>query len=243
MRVLIVLALFSFQVLGGFAQTFSFTADTVARYGESGEVVIFHAVFENFLNDTQSIHFHVDVYDFPDTNWTIGICNQAGCFPPGVTDVNYTYEAQARDTLVSFDVCMTEVGDSGRFSATLTAAVDPDHPQTVHFTIYKESLDVVWRLETIPEDDGLMFSYPNPFNSETTLEFSILRSEATELVICDLLGREVARILDGERLNPGTHRLRWSGTNLNGVPLSSGVYFARLSVGDEFHIRRLYLLR
>jgi len=243
MRVLNVLALFSFQILTGFAQTFSFTADTVARYGEPDELVVFHAVFENLLDDTQSIHFHVDVYDFPDTNWTIGICNQAGCFPPGVTDVNYTYEAQARDTLVSFDVRMTQMGDSGHFSATLTAAVDPGNPQTIHFTIYKESSDVVWRLETIPRDDGLILSYPNPFNGGTTLEFSIPRSEQAELVICDLLGREVAGVLDRTRLEPGTHRFGWSGTNRNGVPLPSGIYFARLSTGDEFHVQRLYLVR
>lgn len=228
-------------VMSGNAQTFSFTADTVARYAEAESLVVFHAVFENLLDDTQSIHFHVDA-DFPDTNWTIGICIEGGCLPPGITDVDYTYEACARDTLVSFDVRMTEIGDSGHFSTTLTAAGDPEHPQTIQFTIYKGS-DVVLHQRTIPQARGLVTSYPNPFNNETTLEFSMARSEATDLVIYDLLGREVARILDGERLNPGIHRLRWSGTNRDGISLPSGIYFVGLRHGDELRTHRLYLLR
>ncbi len=241
-RIFFLAALCLIWVASGSAQTFSFTADTVARYGEAGELVVFHAMFENLLDDTQSIHFHVDAYDFPDTNWTIGICNQAGCFPPGITDVDYTYEARARDTLVSFDVRMTEVGDSGHFSTTLTAAVDPENPQTIHFTIYKGS-DVVLHQRAIPEASGFVTSYPNPFNNETTLEFSMARSEATDLVIYDLLGREVVRIVDGERLNPGVHRLQWSGTNRDGISLPSGVYFVGLRHRDELRTHRLYLLR
>lgn len=242
MRTFLAVIFLFIWVMSGSAQTFSFTADTVARYGEAEQLVVFHAVFENLLDDTQSIHFHVDAYDFPDTNWTIGICAAGSCFPPGIADVDYTYEACARDTLVSFDVRMTEIGDSGHFSTTLTAAVDPEHPQTIHFTIYKGT-DFVARQRTIPEASGFVTSYPNPFNNETTLEFSIASSGATELVIYDLLGREVARLLDGERLNPGIYRLRWSGTNHDGISLPSGIYFARLRLRDELRTHRLYLLR
>jgi hypothetical protein len=138
---------------------------------------------------------------------------------------------------------MTEVGDSGHFSATLTAARDPDNPQTIHFTVYKGQSDVVVRWSPTPETHNLITSYPNPFNSETTLQFSIVREGQAKLAVYDLLGREVARLLDGERLSPGRHQLRWQGTNPNGTPLPTGIYFAKLTLRDEQRSHRLYLVR
>jgi hypothetical protein len=242
MRTFLVLFSGLILVVSGYAQTFTFTADTVVRYGMAEDLIVFHAVFENLLNDTQSIHFHADPYDFPDTNWTLGICAGGGCFPPGMYDVDFVYDSCAIDSLVSFDIRMTEIGDSGHFSATLISAQDPEHPQTIHFTIRK-GVDFVTLRETIPELINFVTSYPNPFNNSTTLEFSIARFEPTELIIYDILGREVATVLDGERLSPGIHRLHWSATNNNGFSLPSGVYFARLRVQDEQKTHQLYLVR
>jgi hypothetical protein len=243
MRISITLSLILACAASGFAQTFSFTADTVRRQGQPELMTPFHAEFVNLLQDTQSINFHVDAYDFPDTGWTISICADGGCYPPGVNDINRLYDPLQRDTLVSFDVYMTNVGDSGHFSATLTAGRDPTHPQTIQFTIYVDTSDVVWNWRPVLSRRDLLSSYPNPFNSETTLEFSVPRTESAELIIYDVLGREVARVLDGGYLNAGIHHLRWSGESREGVPLPSGIYFVRLNLGGEFQMHQLYLLR
>ena len=226
-----------------YAQTFSFTADTVARYGEAEQLIPFHARFESLIEDTQWINFYVDPYDFPDENWRISICNDSGCFAPGIYSVNNLYQPLETDTLVSFDVYMTEVGDSGHFSATLTAARDPEHPQTIHFTVYKGQSDVVVQWRATPETQALITSYPNPFNSETTLQFSIAREGEVELAVYDLLGREVGRPINGERLCAGSHQLRWKGTNADGTPLPTGIYFVRLNFNGELISHRLHLLR
>jgi len=226
-----------------YAQTFSFAADTVARYGEAGELIPFHARFESLIDDTQWINYQVDPYDFPDESWRISICNDSGCFAPGIYSVNNLYQPFETDTLVSFDVRMTEVGDSGHFSATLTAACDPDNPQTIQFTVYKGQSGVVVRWSPAPESHNLITSYPNPFNSSTMLQFSIVRDGEATLAVYDLLGREVARLLDGERLSAGRHEVRWTGANPNGTPLPTGVYFAKLTLRDEHRSHRLYLVR
>ena len=227
---------------GGFAQTFSFTADTLIRYVEPNHLAIFHAEFESLIDDTQWVQFHVEPIDFPDENWTISICNDSGCYPPGFNDVNNLYQPFARDTLVSFDVFMTDVGDSGHFTATLTAARDPQNPQTIQFTLINTEVGGVAKWYAAPAGVELV-SYPNPFNNETTLEFSLPQREAVELTIYDLLGREVASLLNHQWLNAGAYRFGWSATNSNGVSLPTGVYFAKLTMGTEFKTYRLYLLR
>jgi hypothetical protein len=243
MRISITLFLMLVFAVSGFAQTFSFTTDTVRHQGLPEYITPFHAEFVNLLQDTQSIAFHVDAYDFPDTNWTISICYDGGCYPPGVNDVSHVYDPLQRDSLVSFDVYVTNVGDSGRFSATLTSGRDPEHPQTIFFTLVVDTSDFVVSRSVVPGKKDLLSSFPNPFNSTTTLEFSVPRMESAELIIYDVLGREVDRVLDGEILNPGVHHFRWNGESREGQALSSGVYFARLNLGGEFQMHRLYLLR
>jgi CubicO group peptidase (beta-lactamase class C family) len=89
----------------------------------------------------------------------------------------------------------------------------------------------------VPREPGVLQNYPNPFNPETNFEFRIANSGLTRLAVHDLLGREVAVLVDQER-DPGTYTVRW-----NPADLPSGVYFARLSSSSVVHTRRIILLR
>ena len=66
-------------------------------------------------------------------------------------------------------------------------------------------------------------NYPNPFNPTTTIQFSIQQREHVTLKIFDMLGRELATLVDGD-LSAGEHSVRFSAE-----PLPSGVYFYRLT--------------
>lgn len=87
-------------------------------------------------------------------------------------------------------------------------------------------------------------NYPNPFNPETTIKFSIpdvetLRSTSlrTELKIYDILGRKVATLVN-ERKSPGNYEIKF---NASGLP--SGVYIYTLRVGDRVISRKMTLLK
>ncbi len=67
-------------------------------------------------------------------------------------------------------------------------------------------------------------SYPNPFNPSTTLSYDLPKDARVRLVIYDVLGREVARLVD-KRLEAGYHSVIWNG---RGVP--TGLYIARLFI-------------
>jgi len=83
----------------------------------------------------------------------------------------------------------------------------------------------------LPVRFELSQNFPNPFNPATHFEFGLPRDAHVKLALYDLLGREVAVLMDGE-LSAGYHQVTWDG---GGFP--SGVYLAVMS-GDGFHLTR-----
>jgi hypothetical protein len=88
-----------------------------------------------------------------------------------------------------------------------------------------------------PKEFSLDQNYPNPFNPSTNFEFRISAIGFVKLRIYDLLGREVATLLD-ERLLPGSYSVRW---NAEGFP--SGVYLYRLTAGSSSATKKLVLMK
>jgi photosystem II stability/assembly factor-like uncharacterized protein len=85
-------------------------------------------------------------------------------------------------------------------------------------------------------------NYPNPFNPATVIRYSVGGGAATRavrarLAVFDLLGREVAVLVDGV-VEPGAHSVTFDASGL-----ASGVYLYRLSAAGEVQTRRLVLLR
>lgn len=88
-----------------------------------------------------------------------------------------------------------------------------------------------------PERYSLSQNYPNPFNPATTVEFRIRNSEFITLKVYDLLGREVAVLVNEER-DAGAHEVRFDATALAG-----GVYYCRLTAGGFVLSRKMLLLK
>jgi spore germination protein YaaH len=90
---------------------------------------------------------------------------------------------------------------------------------------------------TIPDRLQLLQNYPNPFNPTTNLEFRISNVGFVSLKIFDMLGREVASLVNEQR-EAGSHIVRWDAP---GVP--SGVYFYRLTIGGAAETKSMIVLR
>jgi Secretion system C-terminal sorting domain len=71
-------------------------------------------------------------------------------------------------------------------------------------------------------------NYPNPFNPSTTIRFGLPTAGNVSLIVYDVLGREVTTLVKGT-LDAGYHTATW-----NASSVASGVYFARLTVTNEF---------
>jgi hypothetical protein len=88
-----------------------------------------------------------------------------------------------------------------------------------------------------PDRYALNQNYPNPFNPTTVIEYDIMGDTDVRLVVYDMLGREVAVLVDGRR-SPGRYRVTFDGS-----PLSTGIYMYRLSAGSYTQVRKLCLIR
>jgi hypothetical protein len=88
-----------------------------------------------------------------------------------------------------------------------------------------------------PGGFALEQNYPNPFNPLTTIQFTIVDRQPTILRVYDLLGREVATLVD-ETLAAGAYTREWDAT---GRP--SGVYFCRLQTAGYVETKKLVLAR
>ncbi len=98
--------------------------------------------------------------------------------------------------------------------------------------------------EIIVYEFALEQNYPNPFNPTTTIKFTIpslgdenFRPLHTQLVVYDILGREVATLINKE-LQPGIHQV-----SFNALNLPSGVYFYKLITNEFMGIKKMLLLR
>jgi hypothetical protein len=89
----------------------------------------------------------------------------------------------------------------------------------------------------IPSEFSLEQNYPNPFNSRTVFSFQLPVFSEVRILVYDVLGREIATLLD-EEFKLGIYRVDFDGTNY-----PSGVYFYRLEAGSFSDTKKLLLLR
>jgi subtilisin-like proprotein convertase family protein len=114
--------------------------------------------------------------------------------------------------------------------------------------VYGESSVVLEDDEPLPFETTLGGNYPNPFNSNTVISFSLASKSHVLFDIYDVTGRLVTKLYEGE-LSTGEHRIKWDGTNLAGKNISSGIYFVKMIVstgqpdGKSVFTKKLTLLR
>jgi len=97
--------------------------------------------------------------------------------------------------------------------------------------------------DTSPYPLALHQNTPNPFNPVTTIAYSLSSDSRVLLQIFDVQGRTV-RTLTDTREQAGPHSIQWDGRNDAFVPLSTGVYFYRLTVnGNDVDTKKMILIK
>ncbi|MFH1195760.1 MAG: T9SS type A sorting domain-containing protein [bacterium] len=91
--------------------------------------------------------------------------------------------------------------------------------------------------EVKPDQFQLMQNYPNPFNPTTIIKYQVMSSEKVNIKVYDMLGREVAILVD-EVKEAGTYQVEF-----NANELSSGVYFYQMRAGSFYDIKKCLVLK
>jgi mannan endo-1,4-beta-mannosidase len=89
----------------------------------------------------------------------------------------------------------------------------------------------------LPSEFKLYSNYPNPFNPSTVIQFDLPKAGFVNLKVFDLLGREIATLLNEEK-QPGVYKVKF-----NAQGLSSGVYLYRFQSGSFVSIKKMILIK
>ena len=102
---------------------------------------------------------------------------------------------------------------------------------------YGKFVSVSDRSPEAPTNFYLFQNYPNPFNPTTNIRFQIVESGFVSLKVYDILGREVATLVNEEK-HAGNYEVEF-----NGNGLSSGIYFYKLQAGSYTSVKKMILMK
>jgi hypothetical protein len=132
-------------------------------------------------------------------------------------------------------------------NALMEPAINDDLSDDVDLTL-AHFTDIGW-LNELPTDVpprisnvASLTNYPNPFNPSTTLRFNLPAAQTVELAVFDVQGRLV-RSFGAANQPAGVHEQRWDGRDNRGMPVASGVYYARMVGERQTLTRKIVLLK
>ena len=108
--------------------------------------------------------------------------------------------------------------------------------------ITKLRSDQIAMLRSMPDRFELRQNYPNPFNPETVIPFSVPESGVLRLSIFNVLGQEVAVLID-ENIQAGFHRVVWNGRDQFNRSVATGLYFVRMHSDAFTSVRKMMFLK
>jgi hypothetical protein len=115
-------------------------------------------------------------------------------------------------------------------------------------TVVKRAIDWIQSMasvqdgeDVLPTGIALHQNYPNPFNPMSTICYELPQASEVSLIVYDILGREVVRLVDGY-MEPGTYSVVWNGRGHDGSEVPSGIYITRLVTAEySKSIKMVYL--
>jgi hypothetical protein len=98
------------------------------------------------------------------------------------------------------------------------------------------------KIENIPDQFKLHQNYPNPFNPITTINYDLPKDAYVNLIIYDVLGREVVKLIS-EEIPAGYQSVIWNTRNNFGQPVSAGIYFYQIQTKGFVKTKKMVLLK
>ena len=121
------------------------------------------------------------------------------------------------------------MGQSHERCGAMTSPYEPDEVLGVGVEFY-------------PESFTLFNNYPNPFNPITSLRYDLPEQAQVTLTIYDLMGREVTQLVNTTQ-EAGYKSVHWNATDMQGKPVSAGVYLYQIRAGEFVQTKKMVLLK
>lgn len=173
--------------------------------------------------------------------------------------VRNTQSLPLRGVTITCGETTATTNDIGAYSMQMEAgvySVTASHPEYHSVTV--DNVQVYPNLTTtqnfilqqVDNDDNLQTpvattlngNYPNPFNPETTISFSLKEQSKVRIEIYNVLGKLVKTLVNDER-PAGNYTAIWNGTDNGGRDVASGVYYYRMKAGKYSSTRKMIMLK
>jgi hypothetical protein len=110
--------------------------------------------------------------------------------------------------------------------------------------VRKSPVSVGMSKRNILKPNGLIHrSYPNPFNSETSIVYDLTRGAVVTVEIYNNLGQRIKELEVGNYHPIGEYRIKWNGTDRKNNTLPSGIYYYSIKVNNEIYSDKIQLLK
>jgi hypothetical protein len=203
---------------------------------------IVKGVLKNTSATTQNFKLVRTLMSLP-TGWQQNVCTYLNCFGPEADTIppngsgNYPLSAGQVDTITFDFYGPTEGLGTVVFRAYIVS--NPSSFQFDTFAVQKGPIGIK-PISSVVSGYELSQNYPNPFNPTTSINFSLAKNSEVNLVVYDMQGREVARLLNNSSLSQGSYKYDF---NADDYKLSSGAYFYKLITNDFISTKKMLLIK
>jgi hypothetical protein len=177
--------------------------------------------------------------DYPAEKFSIGISTT------GVEPANFTIISGAQPITTTLNWTLYEYEFLSYIGQTVRVGIRCSSNDQFALQID----DVVWDLSTANTDPitpvvvtALNGNYPNPFNPETTISYSVKGTQPVVVEIYNTKGQKVKTLVN-EAKATGNYKVNWNGTDENNQKVSSGVYFFKMNAGKYSASKKMILMK
>ena len=143
--------------------------------------------------------------------------------------------------LVNRDSSWVQVGLPNEYVTSFTSMNGNLYAATINNSVWKRPIPEMTVITGVkketPSGFALHQNYPNPFNPTTSIEYTLDKRQFVSLKVYDILGREVATLINEEK-PAGSYQVKFDAAGL-----SSGVYLYRIRAGKNSETRKMILMR
>ncbi|MDP7336967.1 MAG: FlgD immunoglobulin-like domain containing protein, partial [Candidatus Marinimicrobia bacterium] len=151
-----------------------------------------------------------------------------------------------RDSFGEVIVAIQGVKDS-LYAGTDTAEVNPTSNRVIlrvlEYSGKSTALSIKDMVLITPEDYKLSQNYPNPFNPTTTIEYTLPIASKISISIFNVMGQEVASIIQNQDKPAGTYQVTWNGMDKSGSQVASGTYFYSMRFGNFTKTKQMTFMK
>jgi hypothetical protein len=153
--------------------------------------------------------------------------------------------ASSKDTFFTFkgSLIKTWLGTADSLTTKWTVAAK-DQGTTNVFSVDTFTITFIKKLTGVEDNLQLPYAfyldqnYPNPFNPSTVINFGLPKDEMVDLRIYNLLGEEIAILINNKELKAGNHSVDFKANNL-----ASGTYIYKISAGNKLAVKKMLFLK